>query len=182
MKNKKITLFLILSIIITLIVILALAFFLRIIKNKNEHTSVVIATLAEKMKQKENAESFAEKFEEIKLLENGITSHFVDPNKIDEFVSYLEGLGDTTGAIVSVKGIEAEKEGSGMIDFKLSIEGSFENVSKTITLLENIPYQVNVVQVYLNKNIEQEKDEKGNIISTSSTWQADVSFSILGLN
>lgn len=182
MKNKKITLFLIISIFITIIVILALVFFLRIIKNKNEHTSVVVATLEDKMKQKENAESFAEKFEEIKSLEDDITSHFVDPNKIDEFVSYLENLGNTTGASISVDGIETKEEGNGMIDFKLSIGGSFTNVSETITLLENIPYQINIVQVYLNKNIDQEKDEKGIIIPKPSTWQADVSFSILGLN
>lgn len=182
MKNKKTTTFLIFSTLITLVVVAAFVFFLRIIKNKNEHTSVVVATLEEKMRQKENAESFAEKFEEIKSLENDITSHFVDPNKIDEFVSYLENLGEVTGATISVKGIDVPEDNNGIINFKLSIEGSFQGVSRTITLLENIPYQVDVTQVYMNKNIEQIKDGEEVKVPSVSTWQADVSFNILSLN
>jgi len=182
MKNKRTTIFLIFSVLVTLIVVAAFAFFLRVIKNKNEHASVVIATLEDKMRQKENTELFAEKFEEIKSLENDIMSHFVDPNKIDEFVSYLEDLGEITGASISVEGIDVPEDNKGMIDFKLSIEGSFQAVSRTITLLENIPYQVNVNQVYLNKDIEQIKDGNEIKISSTSTWQADVSFSILSLN
>lgn len=183
MRNKKTTILLIVSIIVAITVVCALVFFLRVIKNKNEHTSVVIATLEDKMRQKENALSFAEKFEEIKLLENHVTNHFVDPNKIDEFVSYLENLSGVTGASVSVKDIRVPEEGDGMMGFKLFIEGSFQGVSRTITLLENIPYQVNITQAYLNKSTPQNKNgEKEIQTSTISTWQADVSFDILSLN
>lgn len=181
MKNKRTTGLLILSIFTTVVVVGSFVFFLRIIKNKNEHTSVVIATLEEKMRQKENAAVFAEKNEEIKSLENFISSHFVDSNKIDEFVSYLENLGSITNAEVSVKGIDVPKDTTGMINFELSIVGAFHEVSETITLLENIPYQVDIIKVYLNKNLKQNTEEE-TIPSASSTWQADIAFNILSLN
>ena len=183
MKSKRTTILLIISILTTTVVIMSFVFFLRIIKNKNEHTSVVIATLEEKMTQKENATIFAEKVEEIKSLNNLISARFIDPNKIDEFVSYLENLGSVTQATISVKGIDVPKETKNIINIELTVEGSFEQVSRTLTLLENIPYQVEVMKIYMNKNIQPNaKDDEKVKTPETSDWQADITFNILSLN
>jgi hypothetical protein len=163
-------------------------FFIRVIKNKNEHTSVVSSTLEGKMKDKENATFFAEKITEIKTIQDSINSHFVDPEKIDTFVGYLEDIGSNIGSIVVVKNIDIPQKSKNLISIKLSINGTFQNVIKTINILENIPYQVNITQIYLNKDIKDSTpivDVKGKVIKeisvTIPTWQADVYFNILSL-
>lgn len=184
-KNKTILIF-IFSILVAILVVCSLVFFLKVIKNKNQHVSVVFATLEEKIKEKEEAMMFEEKMTEIKSIQNSINSHFVNPNKIDVFVDYLEGIGLDIGSDMSVESIEIPPKTKNIISFKLSIIGTFQEVMRTIVLLENIPYQVNVGRIYLNKEIEpgiNEEAKGSNLkkVSGVSTWQADVYFNILSV-
>lgn len=181
MKNNHTTTILIFSIIITIVVACLIVFSLRVIKNKNIHTSAVITTLQEKMQEKEDTTIFAEKFTEIELTRDSINSHFVDPNNINKFVDYLENLGLNMGSEVLVKSIEVPANTQNTISFKVTINGTFQKVSATIALLENIPYQVEITQIYLNKDMKQQEQEdiKKVIILDVPTWQADVSFNIL---
>jgi hypothetical protein len=187
MKKNHTILKLIFSIIVTILAIGLLVLFLRIIKNKDQNISIIISTLQEKMKEKDDAAIFAEKVTEIKLLQDSISGHFVDSNKIDTFVGYLEEIGSNLGAEVSVNNIEIPPKTKNLISLKLSISGTFEGVMKTITFLENIPYQINITQIYLNKEIQESvqvniEDKKEDIIQSVPIWQADVSFNILSLN
>lgn len=189
MKKNHTTLILIFSIIATLLTVCLFVFFLKVIKNKNQHTSVALTTLENKIKEKENAALFAEKITEIKSIQDSVNNHFVDPDKIDTFVGYLEDLGTSVGSRVMVENIEVPPKTNNLILIKLSIDGTFQSVIKTINLLENIPYQTNINQVYLNKEIKQsvvKLDEKGQIIKDLTvkdipTWQASVSFNIVSL-
>lgn len=187
MKKNHTILILIFSILTTILIICLFIFFLKVIKNKNQHTSVVLTTLQEKMKEKENAMMFAEKVAEIKSLQDSLNSHFVDPNKIDTFVDYLEKIGSDLGSLVSIKSINIPPKTKNTIIFNLSITGTFEEVMRTIAFLENISYRINIIQVYLNKEIEQQAQRKPEVIVKDKigkipTWQADVSFNILSLD
>ena len=187
MKKNYTTLIFIFSILATILVICLFIFLLKVIKNKNQHASVVLTTLEEKMKEKENAIIFAEKITEIKSLQDSINNHFVDSDKIDSFVGYLEEIGLNLGSEVLVNSIEIPPKTKNIILFNLSIMGTFQEVMKTITFLENIPYQINITQVYLNKDIIQStkvdvKDVKQEKILETPTWQADISFNILSLD
>lgn len=182
-KNKTIIIF-ILSILTTMLVAGLLVFFVKIIENKNKHISTVTKTIEEKLKEKENVTMFAEKISETSLLQSSINSYFVDPNKVDSFVGYLEDLDVNIGSDIVVKNIEIPPKSQNIISFKILITGTFEQIMKTITLLENIPYMINVAQVSLNKDLVQESTEvkTGTPVFTVPTWQADVSFNVLSLN
>lgn len=187
MKKNKTTFILIFSALATILAILIFIFFLKVIKNKNQHISVVLTTLQEKMKEKENAMIFTEKVTEIKSIKNSINSYFLDPNKIDTFVNYLEEIGSNLGSQVSVESIEIPSKTKNIISVKLSIVGTFQKVMETITYLENIPYQVNVTQVYLNRDTTEitqgsVKSVGQDKVSKEPTWQADVSFNVLSSN
>jgi hypothetical protein len=181
MKKSQTTSILIFSVITTVLVVGLFVFCLRVIKNKNQHTSAVLLTLQEKIKEKENATMFAEKVSEIQNTKELIGNYFVDSNRIDAFVGYLEDFSVVTGANVTVKGIEILKDDKKNISFKLEIVGTFQDVMESITLLENIPYQVDILQVYLNKNIEQVQDTSNVKVKSLKipTWQADIAFNIL---
>lgn len=193
MKKNHTTLKLIFSIFVTVLAVFLFVFFLKVIKNKDQHISVVLATLQERLTEKENATIFAEKVVEIKSLQDSIDSRFVNPNKIDTFVDYLEEIGSNLGSEVAVESIEMPAKTKNIILIKISIRGDFPEVMRTITFLENIPYQVNITQVYLNKDIKQIVQENVDENTTNKetkpvrtveipTWQADVSFNILSLN
>lgn len=186
MKKNYTTLIFIFSILISILAICLFIFFLKVIRNKNEHASVVLTTLEEKMKEKENAIMFSKKVAETKSLQDSINSHFVDPNKMDIFVSYLEEIGSSLGSLVVVNSIEIPPKTQNIISFQLSISGTFQKVMETVTFLENIPYQISITQVYLNKDIIQ--TTQGDVktitpvkITSLPTWQADVSFNVISL-
>ncbi len=141
-----------------------------------------LISLEEKINQKEKAIMFSEKSLEIKDLQNSINNYFIDTKKIDTFVNYLEDLGIGIGSEVIVKEILTPEKTDSIIEFQILIKGNFDQVTKTVFLLENIPYQIEIGQVYYNKDIERDiGDEKKDLI-TKAMWQADVSFSILSLN
>jgi hypothetical protein len=178
-KKIHTTFFLIFSIITLIAVALLFTFFFKAIKNKNEHISIAVTTLEEKMKEKENAILNASKVTEIKEIQSTINGYFVDPNKIDTFVDYLEKIGLNLGSNLLVNNIEIPPNTKNTISFKISITGTFQNVMRTVTLIENIPYQINVTRVYFNKK------EKASIPDENVKpliWQADVSFNILSLD
>jgi hypothetical protein len=186
MKKSYTTPILIFSIIITILAIGIFIFFYKVIENKNQHASAVITTLQEKMKEKDDSITFAEKVAEIKTLQTSVNNHFVDPNTIDTFVNYLEEMGSNLGSQTSVKDIQIPDKIKNTIVINLLITGTFNNVMRTITYLENIPYRINITDMYLNKNIEQQSGDllatgAKNKTPTISTWQADITFSILSL-
>lgn len=181
MIKKNSTLKFILSVFFAILIIFIFIFFLKIIKDKNRNTSTAMMTLQEKIKTKEKMTMFFEKSEEIRALQNDVNDFFVDTKKIDTFVNYLESLGLDIGSKIIVKEIKVPEKLNDRIEFQLSITGNFDQVTKTVIILENIPYQIEVTRVYYNKEIDDNKDEKVKILEIP-TWQVDLTFNILKLN
>lgn len=184
-KNHTIPV-LIFSAIVMILAFSLFIFFLRVIENKNEHTVAVLTTLQEKLKEKEDSILFAGKVAELKSTQESINNYFVDPNKIDTFVSYLEGIGGDLDSTVSVKSIEIPAKTKNLISIKVSISGTFQNVMNTITFLENIPHQINITQIYLNEDRKEIVQDDFKVTTKTKDrkmpiWQADVSFNILSL-
>ncbi len=180
LKNRT-NLILILSIILTLASVGTLIFIFKIIENKNQHTSKVIITLAEKIEKKENIDTLQKKIREIDGTKQLIDSYFVDPSKIDSFIDYLEKIGAGVGTDVKVEGFDATSQAKNILSVRLSIKGSFNNVIRTIMLLENAPYQITITKTNLNiENKTVTVDDQGNTKEISGTrWKANISFSVL---
>lgn len=181
--NKKKTIFkLLLSIFTCLLIIVFFIFFLKIIKNKNQNTSMSLINLEEKINQKERSIMFSEKSSEIKDLQNSINNYFVETKKIDKFVNYLEDIGSGVGSEIIVKEILASEKTEGIIEFQVLIKGNFDQVTKTVLFLENIPYQIEIMRVYYNKDLKREIENDKKDLVAPTIWQADVSFNILSLD
>ena len=187
MKKNYTVSILIFSILIAIASAGLLYFFFKVIENKNLHSSVVFTTLQDKIKEKENSVLNASKITELKSLQESINGYFVNPDKIATFVDYLEKIGSDLGSDVSVTSIDAPLKNQNIIIINLSIIGTFEKVMNTINFLENIPYQIDVTQIYLNKNsrdalsVNMKTDAQVKTPKTQ-TWQADISFNILSSN
>ncbi len=175
MNQKKVLTRLILSLIFALIMLGLFIFINRVIKNKNIHISKILFTLREKEDQNKNAILLKQKLREVESMQSTIISHLVDKKKPDVFVFFLEELGDRGGTTVDVKNISISKKESNKMDVSLIIEGSFNNVMKTISLLENTPYRLKINSI----NIDSHKKESLIGGKVEVVWTSGVSFTTL---
>ena len=182
MHNKgNTTLIFCLSTATVLITLGAFIFFFKVIENKNKHTSNVLITLANKEKQKENNENLIKQISEVSDTKSQIDSYFVDPNKIDSFINYLENLGTESGANLKVKGFETKIDSGNSLNVKVSAKGTFNNVISTLMLIEDAPYKLMVTDVRMSQNYKQEiLDEKGEVKQAAEKeWEAEITFNVL---
>ncbi len=187
MKNNKTNLILILSTSLLVAFIVFFFYFFNVIKNKNKHTSVVISTLTEKISEKEKLSVLEKKMAELGDINKKINNYLVNPSNIDSFVEYLENTGLNNGVELIVKSVEIEKTEKNKILISVYMTGSFSNVIKVISLLENAPYNIKINSLSLMKEIEKNvidstaKNIKGVIPVIKSTWQSSITFSVLSL-
>lgn len=183
-KNRTIIV-LALSILAMVVALGALVFFLKIIANKNKHTSIVLVTLANNIVKKEKRDVLLEKISEVELVKQTIDGHFVDPTKIDSFIDYLEKLGKDAGSEVKVENFEISTAEKNKLMVRLSAEGTFNNIMRTIMLLENTPYQIYITKTLIDKKPPQSDSSENKIgdkVSTSTPiWQVTISFNVTTL-
>ncbi len=184
MKKDKTNLIFIVSVLISLMLLSFLISFFKVIQNKNRYTSNVLATLSNKIVSRDNDEILTEKFSELKSINNKISNYFIEPEKINLFINYLEELGTNNNTKLVVKNAEIPSNKKDTILVKVSISGTFNNVIKVIYLLENSPFYINLTQAFVNEDIQPTTPDnsKTNIKKSIPTWQADVSFSVLSLS
>lgn len=83
------------------------------------------------------------------------------------FLNSLEDLGSISGTDVSIVNISDLSESDSGLSILLSIDGTFENVFRTIRLIENSSYAVDFRRIYLSRNEE------------AGLWRADIDVRIL---
>lgn len=181
MHITKTVLLSIVSFLTLCICISVFVFFFRAIENKNTHTQAVLSTLENKIAQKSNTDLLAKKIKKVNDVKQSIDDHFVDTSRINTFVDSLEALGVQGGTKLKVTDVSASESDQNNIGVKVTIDGSFANVSQTIALLENIPYHIHITGLYLSKQVVPAVlDAKGKVTTQASVeWQGKVSFVVL---
>lgn len=138
----------------------------RVISNKEKE----ILELREKLlvieDKKKNITALKKFLEEIQKDENKISMAFLTENKIIEFIENLEKVSKLAGAQIEIKSaLLSEKNNLGpAFDFKLT--GSFGNLFQSLSLVENLPYQIEIKEL---RFIEKKDD----------LWQAQFRIQVL---
>lgn len=182
MSKNKTNLILLISSIVMLGSLATLIFFFKIIENKNKHTSATLVTLANKIVKKENSKALKDQIDEVALIRESTNKHFVNGGEMDSFIDYLEGLGKDAGTEVRIEDFKVSPDDKNTLSVKLSSKGSFNNVMKFLSIIENTQYQVYINKMILGKqpdvsNIDPKTGQP--IPSGNSIWEADISFNIL---
>ncbi len=162
-------------------------YLINVIKNKNKHISAVSATLQEKMNEKDNMVTLENKIIELGDTHKQISGYLIETSNIDTFVEYLESLGSSNNIDLIVKSVETPKGEKNKLTFNIEMDGSFPNITKVVSILENSPYSLSVNSLYINKITEDSKVEtidpktKKTITTTNtkSSWQATANFTVL---
>jgi len=177
MQKNHTTFILILSILSVIICVGSFVFFLRVIRNKNQHSSNILSVLENKMAEKDNATILNKKLNEVQSVSGIIDKHFVDSAHINKYVDYLEEFGLNNKTELVVKNVEISPSVPNTIKVMISVRGTFEDVVQTLAMLEKDDYIISIVSMYLNKDIAP-TDSNG-IPGVTSSWQADISFNVL---
>lgn len=131
----------------TLIALIALAgyayFFLYVEQAgaRTEAAAVEAATLAQQNDQFSNLNAVVRNIQDSKA---ALDNRLIDSSKIVNFLEAVEGLKDTTGAAVSVQSIKEDNSKTVVknLHLDISIEGTWEQVYRFFTLLENMPFNI----------------------------------------
>lgn len=190
MKKSNTNLILIFSIILFILVTSFFVYFLKIIKDKNNHISNVVMILEKKIIDKENINILKEKMEELLEINKKIDSYILDTSKVYIFVEYLENIGVDNNVDLVVNSVEVSKNEKNRILTSLNIIGSFSDVIKVIGIIENSSYNITMNSSYINKEIISPSNKEESLsISTNNeasilekySWQVNLKFSVLSL-
>lgn len=176
MNKDRTTIKLIASVLLAISTVVLFMFVFKIIENKNKHTNATISALELKMIEKENLDLMADKISEYEETQSLIDGYFLEKQKADLFVEFLENLGKENNTELTVKSIEIDNKKDGLISLKIFIYGDFNSVVKTISLLENSNYSISINNLYLNKELSSGEASQ---LDNGVFWGADISFDVL---
>ena len=98
-----------------------------------------------------------------------------------EFIEEIESIGKTVGVELVINSIEVMSPALPVLkdyeelNLKLEVTGNFTQVFHFASLIENLPYHVDIKQVNLNGTLEGEEKKK------ISVWKGDFVFKVLKL-
>jgi Tfp pilus assembly protein PilO len=110
--------------------------------------------LAEKSKR-DNIENLATFMERYQQDIGELESHFVTSKDVVSFLDLMEGLGNKVGATSEVTLIDVPKDQS-YLTVEIKASGNFESIYKFISLLENSPYELEIMSMRMDSNSQTE--------------------------
>lgn len=172
MKNSSIKKLIILIFCLVGLIGIYAFFFVKILDNSQKLSDLTNKT--EEAKRNEKMFAVVERFfkdsgADIKKL----SGFFVESNNVVKFVEYVENLGTLSKTNLSISTIVNEGEtGDGKNGFKILMSikalGQWSGVMKLISLIENMPYKIEIKNVELSVSDPKKKE-----------WQTSISFSVL---
>lgn len=83
---------------------------------------------------------------------NAFERHFVRSNDVVSFLNYIEYLGSLVGVKAQIESVDSVEEKVGtVLNLGVSTSGSFSAIYKFLMLLENSQYEIEVVDLTLNR-------------------------------
>jgi hypothetical protein len=81
-----------------------------------------------------------------------LDSHFIKNPNVVPFLDLVESLGPKVGASTEVTQVDISKDGTSLT-VGISADGSFESLYKFLKLLENSPFQLEVIAMNMQGNV-----------------------------
>jgi len=119
------------------------------IKSKIKNVSVVVEELEKEREKLNTLDTTKRTLKQTEKLRTKLNTFFVDQSGVVDFIQKMEDLGIYSGAEVTLKNLN-EKTTDGLT-FSVGIDGTFSEVMHTITLLENMPYNISFTQVQVSR-------------------------------
>ena len=106
-----------------------------------------------------------------------LDTHFAQSSDIVPFLNTISGLAPSVGATSEIDSVTTGGANSNTLVVEIKASGTFEQVYKFLTLLENSPYELDFTSVDINKSTDPSS------VSTKKTnnsdWQGDFKVQLL---
>lgn len=179
-KTKKL---LILCIVLNLVVWTAYGVIFWQIKSQNEKISLLVNEAELDTKKEEDLRLTKASLNENKDSISRIDSYFIPKDGVVDFINSLESLGKQSGTSLVIGSVSVESETKIKENFKevlrLKVQaiGSWKNVMHFLSILENLPYQVDLQQADFKLSVSAEGSSGGGV----PQWEGDFEFTLLKL-
>lgn len=100
-------------------------------------------------------------------------SYFVNESTLVNFLNVLEGVGNSVGVSVEVNSFEPQRDSTTGLILNIKSAGDFVSLYKFIKLLENSPYEMEVI------SLDMQKLGFLNDVSAKSNWSASISIRLV---
>ena len=104
-----------------------------------------------------------------------LESHFVQSSNVVPFLNTIEQLGPSVGATIQITAVDTGTNKNQLI-VSLVAKGSFEQIYKFLTLLENSPYEINFTSMDLHRIVAPTVSTKN---TQNTEWEADFQIQLL---
>jgi hypothetical protein len=168
MKNNfnKISLFL--SGLILLSLCCISVYLYRIINANNQKAESDMATWQTEANRRNDITSLNKSLEQVSSDRTLLATHFAQSSDVVPFLNTIEQLAPTVGAQAEVDSVNTGTNNNQLI-VELKATGSFVQVYKFLTLLENSPYELNFLSMDIHKSSLTDAPSKN---VTASNWEA----------
>ena len=97
-----------------------------------------------------------------------LETHFAQSSDVVPFLNTIEQLAPSAGAVATVDAVDTGTNNSQLV-VELKVSGSFTQIYKFLTLLENSPYELNVLSMDIHTSTLTQAPSKN---ANPSAWEA----------
>lgn len=145
-----------------------------VIKNKNNHISVLQNQVDIEVRKDQRLHSIKQLVADLDKDIKQIDTYFISEDGVVDFLENLEALGSVADVSVGVNSVSIDESTDTGLPYELLkidfvARGSWENVMQLISLLETFPLGIVIERMQLEH------------LSDQSSWQANIRFTVLKL-
>lgn len=119
---------------------------------------IVIATehkLLELRQESAGSQAYENILQQIEGEQRVIEKFFLSEDDIPDFISLLEDEARSINVLSEVKSVQVQGEGDEVIAIELSVEGTWERINHYTSLLEHLPYRMDIEETSLVRGFEE---------------------------
>ena len=83
-----------------------------------------------------------------------LDNYFIEESSVVSFIERLESLGRLSGAKITLTSVDTDKKRKNVLRVDLKASGKFENVYYLLSLIEALPFEINVNRFVMGKGTE----------------------------
>ncbi len=175
-NNKQKTIWILVGVIILNLLLSGVyAYSFYTVKIKNEEASLVSKELEEYLSKEGTINLLKTSVKNTEEERKKVDAYFVTRDDIPDFTKKIERLGGMSGTDLVITGLRTQNN---VLSVDLSSEGSFRNTMQLISLIENLPFKVEVVKAYIDVvEIDIPEEEGGGL---KIIWKGNFSIELTG--
>lgn len=106
-----------------------------------------------------------------------LEKHFVTSDGLVSFIEYVESLDDISGGTLVIDDVGVSDEnGKPVLGVSLSMSGTYQEIYKLLSLIETMPYEINVP--ILDLSVSDIVSGAG-VKATNPEWNAEIDFVVV---